>query len=251
MTGDALPYRLDPPLGGRKALGLIVLQTDETLEHEFARLITAREAALFVSRVPSAPLVTPETLAEMAQALPRAASLLPPSLAYDVIGYGCTSASSVLGSDAVARQVRAGAEARAVTNPLDAVLAALTALNARRIGFLTPYAPDVSAALRAALEAGGVEIARFASFEEPEEHRVARIAPASTREAILALGAAPEVDAVFASCTNLRAVEIIAEAEAALGKPVISSNLALAWRMLRLAGVAGGLSAQAGRLAAV
>lgn len=247
----ALPYTLDAPLGGRRALGLVALQTDETLEHEFARMFTAPEAALLVSRVPSAPTVSPETLAEMHAELPRAASMLPTALRYSVIGYGCTSASSVLGSDAVATQIRAGADVAEVTNPLESVLAACRALGVRRIGFLTPYAPEVSAALRAALEQGGIEIAGFGSFEEPDEHRVACIDPASTLAAIRSIGAAPGVEAVFASCTNLRTVEIIAEAEAALGKPMISSNQALAWRMLRLAGIEGGLAPSAGRLAAL
>lgn len=38
------------------------------------------------------------------------------------------------------------------------------------------------------------------------------------------------------SCTNLRCLRIIPEVEAQIGKPVLSSNLALAWHMLRLAG---------------
>ena len=49
------------------------------------------------------------------------------------------------------------------------------------------------------------------------------------------------------SCTSLRALQIIPQAEAALGKPVISSNQALAWHMMRLAGLANG-PINAGRL---
>ena len=46
-----------------------------------------------------------------------------------------------------------------------------------------------------------------------------------------------DCDAVFASCTNLRAMEIIPEAEDILGKPVLCSNQVLGWHMLRLAGI--------------
>jgi maleate isomerase len=45
------------------------------------------------------------------------------------------------------------------------------------------------------------------------------------------------VDGVFISCTSLRAAGIIGHAEAALGKPVTASNHALAWHLLRLAGI--------------
>ena len=44
-------------------------------------------------------------------------------------------------------------------------------------------------------------------------------------------------EAVFASCTNLKTFNIINEAEKSIKKPVISSNLALAWNMLNISGV--------------
>jgi maleate isomerase len=43
------------------------------------------------------------------------------------------------------------------------------------------------------------------------------------------------VDAVFVSCTSLRVAEVAREIEDALGKPVTSSNHAMAWHSLRLA----------------
>ena len=75
------------------------------------------------------------------------------------------------------------------------------------------------------------------SWNETIDARVGRIAPASIREAALELGASTVVDAVFISCTNLKALSIIEELEAKLGKPVISSNQALGWHCLHLAGI--------------
>ena len=54
--------------------------------------------------------------------------------------------------------------------------------------------------------------------------------------AIAEIGREAGVEAVFASCTNLRSMAIIDAGETMLGRPVISSNQALFWRMLRLAG---------------
>ena len=45
-------------------------------------------------------------------------------------------------------------------------------------------------------------------------------------------------DGYVLSCANIAALEVIAEAEAALGVPVITSNQALMWRALRMAGCA-------------
>ena len=45
-------------------IGLIVLQTDETIERDMRRMLG--DAPLYVTRVPSAPVVTSETLQQMA-----------------------------------------------------------------------------------------------------------------------------------------------------------------------------------------
>lgn len=231
-----LPFDLDDGAATKAALGLIVLATDETMEPELARIMPPEGAALYHARIPSAPTVTPETLAQMEADMPTAAALLP-DRPFDVIGYGCTSGATVIGPDVVAGIIGGARQTKAVTDPLTATIAACRALGVRRIGFLTPYVADVSAAMRAKLEAAGLEIAAFASFEEGEERAVARIAERSTLDAILGLGRRNGVEAVFASCTNLRAFGIVEEAEAALGVPVLSSNLALGWDMLRRAGL--------------
>jgi arylmalonate decarboxylase len=47
----------------------------------------------------------------------------------------------------------------------------------------------------------------------------------------------PEVDTIFISCTNLATIQMIADLEEEIGKPVITSNQATFWRALRMAGV--------------
>ncbi len=230
-----LPYETDGGSGALARLGLILLQVDETLENE-ARQALGPGIACYHSRVASRSEVTPEALAEMEADLPLAAALLPTAGKLDAIGYACTSGATVIGSDVVAAIVGKVHPQSAVTDPVTAVIAALRALGARRIGFLTPYVPEVSSAIRAVLERSGIEISGFGSYEQKEEATVARIRESSTLSAILELGAA-DCDAVFVSCTNLRTFAIIDDAEKALGKPVVSSNQALLWHMLRLAGV--------------
>jgi maleate isomerase len=237
-TATALPYRLTAPIGHDAILGVIVLQADETVDPDFARLFRTTGTAVYASRVPSGADLTPETLAAMAEALPAAAGLLPPSLDFDVIGYACTSGATVIGRERVARLVRGARPCRHVTDPLTAALAAFRALGIRAPALLSPYVPEVSASLRATLTAEGLTLPVFASFEEREEARVARIDPRSIAEAAIALGRDPAVDAVFLSCTNLRTLDILEEVEAETGKPAISSNQALAWHMACLAGIA-------------
>jgi maleate isomerase len=182
------------------------------------------------------PEISQDTLAKMEMDLPAAVALLPSSLSFDVIGYGCTSAATVIGPARVHEIIQADRPEALVTDPLSAVIAACHHLGARRIGFLTPYAPDVSALMQKRLEDAGLEIAAFGSFEESDDRVVARIREVDTLAAIEALSQQAECDLFFASCTNLRVLGILQEAERRVGKPVISSNIAMAWHMLRLAG---------------
>ncbi len=242
----ALTYDLAPAPAA--SLGLIVLETDETLENE-ARSAIPREASLHHTRIYSAPTVTPETLAGMEADLPAAARTFPGHVTYDAIAYCCTSGATVIGQDKVAAAIRAAHPRAKTTEPITAVMAALSTLGAKRVGLLTPYTLDVSAAMQTLLEANGFEITAFGAFEEAEEAKVARISGGSTLAAMLEVGSGDDVEAVFASCTNLNTFGVIKKAEAALGKPVISSNSALVWHLARLAGlqaqVPGALGSQA------
>ena len=66
---------------------------------------------------------------------------------------------------------------------------------------------------------------------------VGKIDAASILRGAISVGSSDDVDGVFVSCTNIRAVSVIPEAEKVLKKPVTASNHALAWHLLRLAGV--------------
>lgn len=220
--------------------GVVLLQTDEIVEAEFPRLLGTDHGPggirVHYSRVPSGREVTRETLSAMAAALPRAVELLPPAVPFDVVAYACTSGATVIGEDRVAAAVHSVRPTVAVSNPLTAAKAALKALGLRRLAFLTPYVAAVSAAMRDNLSENGFDIVAFGSFEVADDGVVASMTPQSILEAALEVGAG-DCDGVFIACTNLRAAGIIEEAERRLGKPVVSSNQALAWHMLRLAGI--------------
>ncbi len=217
-------------------LGLIVLQTDETIEYELQTLFADSHVSLMVSRVKSDPVVSKESLLAMEPRLTDAAALLPGSVNFGAVGYGCTSGATVIGPERVAALVSKGCSTNAVTNPISAVMAASRALGMKRLGFITPYAPEVSDEMRKTLVKEGFEIAAFASFEEEREEMVARIDGASLRSAAASI-AVSDCDGIFMSCTNLNVIGLAADLEAEFGKPVISSNIALAWDMARQAGV--------------
>ena len=232
-----MAFELDGGLAERAAIGLIVLASDQTIEHEFRRIFDLAGVALYESRIYNDTTVTPETLKAMEARLTEATGVILPGMPLDVVAYGCTSASMIIGDEAVAARIHEARPGVAVTNPMAAACAAFRALGAGRIALLTPYLEEINLAMRARIEAGGFEVPVMGSFNEPDDNKVGRISPDSLRKAALELGRHEAVDAVFVSCTALRLVEIAADLEGELGKPVTSSNHALAWHCLRLAGI--------------
>jgi maleate isomerase len=229
-----MDYALDEGAGAGLRLGVILLSTDETLEYEARQVIGCRDVNLLHTRIPAKADVTPEDLRLMAPEMTRTAALLPKGLS--AVAYACTSGATIIGSDTVAELIKAAHPGTAVTDPLAAVIAALKALGVTRIAMVTPYVAEVTRPMRALLAAEGIEVVSEITFGQKEDWTVARITEASTEAAMLAAAKVDGVEAVFASCTNLRTFGIIDAVEARLGLPVISSNQALIWDMLRLSG---------------
>ena len=231
---DTLHFTLsDDDDAGQPAIGLVVLQSDETMEHELRQWLPANYR-LFHTRIPNSQTVDETTLTKMREKLPQSVAMLPAHTRYKVIVYGCTSASTVIGEQLVADAINSVFPDCAVTNPISAIKTQLFDIGARRIALLTPYEPNVSAALYANLENSGFQIVNSGSFHETQDHRVARISRESLLLAIRDLTAEVAVDALVASCTNLRTYDLILEASDIAGCPVISSNSALAWHIRRL-----------------
>ena len=217
------------------AIGLIVLQTDETIERDMRRILG--DAPLYVTRVPSAPVVTSETLQQMANEISGAASLLPQAAEFSAIGYGCTSGTAQIGPNQIADLVKAGTATQGVTEPVSALIAACNHLGIKRLAFLSPYIAEVSGRLRNVLADADVQTPVFGSFAEEVEEKVVRIDGPSIINAARDLCADAQVDGLFLSCTNLRTLDVVAPLEAELDIPVLSSNLVLGWHMAQLAGM--------------
>jgi len=234
---ENISFETDAGLGHRARIGLIVLASDHTVEYEFRKLIDIHGVAVYHSRIPNSPDITPQTLAQMEQDIASRAAVILPGVDLDVVAYGCTSASMVLGEKRVFDQILQGRPEAKPSTPITAAFAAFEAFNARRIAILTPYTREVNIQVSTYLASRGYEVPVFGSFNQGNDNVVARISRRSIRQAIIEIGKRDDVDMVFLSCTSLRLAENVDEIESELGKPVTSSNHALAWHCLRLAGI--------------
>ncbi|WP_137387843.1 maleate cis-trans isomerase family protein [Rhodoligotrophos defluvii] len=232
-----LDCELDQGIAHRAAIGLLVLSTDQTMEHEFRQVVRGDGVAFYATRVLNDVMVTNETLRAMRDKIAPATELILPGLPLDVVGFGCTSASMVLGEEVIFEEIRKARPGIACTTPITAAFAAFKTFGADRIGVLTPYSAEVNETVRAYLESKGVNVAAFATFDKVDDREAARISPRSIAEGIKILSRRAKLDAVFVSCTSLRLCEEVAGIEAEIGIPVTSSDHALAWHCMRLAGV--------------
>ena len=215
-------------------MGLIVLQVDETIESEFREAFRTSKNQIFVTRIPSGLEVTAKTLSSMEHHISASAKLLPKSREFSVIGYGCTSASAIIGSEKISDLIKSGCSTREVTNPLLAATEYAKYLGVTKLALLSPYIEEVNTPLRKAFEIKGLSTETFGTFGEGQEEKVARISESSTIEAAITLGQDASTEAVFISCTNLRTFNCHDKIANKIDKPVFSSNQSLAWHMKKL-----------------
>lgn len=232
--------RLDPrPVAHR--VGLVALSTDHTSEVDYARILTPAGIAVYVNRIPFANPVTPENLKAMEGDLADGAALILPGEELDAVIYGCTSASVCIGDAAVRAQVAKGKPGCPVVTPISGTLAGLRAMGARRISVLTPYTVETSRPMAAMFEAEGIAIDRFTCLNMGDDRDMARIALDDLVDLAVA-ASVPGSDALFISCTAVRAALVIDRIEAATGINALSSNYAAAWQAARLCGVTEALA---------
>ena len=215
-------------------MGLVVLQVDETIEGEFREAFRTSKNQIFVTRIPSGLEVTAQTLNSMEQHITTSAKLLPQSREFSVIGYGCTSASAIIGSEKISELIKSGCSTKKVTNPLLAATEYAKHIKVRKLALLSPYIEEVNTPLRKAFGNNGLSTEVFGTFGEGKEEKVARISESSTIEAAITLGQNESVEAVFISCTNLRTFNCLGKIANEINKPVFSSNQSLAWHMKKL-----------------
>lgn len=237
VVRNHIPYELDGGIAERAAIGVIVLGSDHTIEHEFRSFLDIEGVGFYESRIKNSPTITPETLAQMEERIPDCADVILEGVDLDVIAYGCTSASMVIGEERVFERIHERRPEAKCTTPITAAFAAFRALNARNLAVLTPYRRDVNDQVASYIENKGFNVVAFGSFNEEDDNRAAKISTDSIQRAAIELGELENVDLVFVSCTSLRIAPVINKIESSIGKPVTSSNHALAWHCLRLAGI--------------
>lgn len=232
-----------------RRIGILVPPGNWTIEAEIPRYLPPGVAVNFnrLSRTNETnqgegrKVVSKDNLNIMADSLGRAAIDMAEA-SPDVIVYCCTSGSFVNGSgrqNELAEKITRLTGLPGVTTSA-ALLEGLEAVGASRIFLVTPYPDDINALEVQFLEHYGFEVVHADSLRCPNDDFIRKATSEQVAELILSQ---PEsiarADAIFISCTNLRAMDQIERLERETGLPVLSSNQVSLWAALRSVGVAG------------
>lgn len=226
---------------GRARFGILVPFTNTNLEPDMALLRPdgvsmhiARMGGYDQDEIPDADQMHGLGAADLDEPLHLLQGVRP-----DVILYGCTSATLTHGpafDRALAERIKNDSGAETVT-AAGALVHALQTLGVTRIGFASPYVSEINDLAVDFLAKTGVEtLIRSEVGDDLDNYGQGELDP----QAVFDLGLAadhPEARAIVLSCTDMRSVEIIARLEQAVGKPVITSNQAMAYQAMQLAGI--------------
>jgi maleate isomerase len=217
--------------GAQPKLGLIVPSWNTVMEYEVQRM-AGGAMSVHSMRIPHT-ADTEEKLLWLGTQAPGAAALLAHAKV-NVICYGCAAGGFLKGpvEDRALGERIAKETGIPVAISSAAVAEGLRALGAKRVSVASPYAPWLNERLRQYLTAAGFEVLAMQGLDTQNHSAVT----AERIEALIEEVNRPETQAIFVSCSNFPTLGIIESMERKLGKPIVASNQASMWKMLRLLG---------------
>jgi maleate isomerase len=226
-------------------IGLLVPSSNTTMETEVPALLRARERVRpgdtfsFHSARLRMQDVTPEGLRAMNDETERAATELA-DLRPDVVATACLVAIMALGPGShasveaeIASVLEREHAAAPVISSAGALVEALHALGARRIGIVAPYLAELTGLVVAYIEDAGIEVADAISLEVPDNRAVAALDPHGLEEQWQRLDLSGCDALVLSACVQMRSLEVLEEVERSSGLPTLSAATATTWAILR------------------
>lgn len=220
--------------GTRARIGLIVPSSNTATEAEFNALRPAK-VSLHSARM----LLTHgtiEQLARMAQDTEMAAELIATARP-SIVAFACTTGSLFGGPGWDEKLIERIQKITKVptTTTSTAVIRAFREMGIKKVAVGTPYNEELNKVEVVFFEAAGIKVLEMKGLDltVEEMHHL----PLERYMELARQVNKPDADAVFLSCTNLKAVPIVESLEKELGKPVFSSNIATFWDVMCRLGI--------------
>lgn len=221
--------------GDRLRAGLLVPSGNSVAEPEIHAMLPHGVSAL-VTRLELRGSSERELL-HMIQGLEAGARLLADARVAAVV-FHCTAVSTFAPHLApeIRRRIEDATGLPAFTTS-DAILAAMAALPVCRVTLLTPYLRDVHDREVRFLRDQGLDVVTSACLGIDTNDDMGRLDPRAIADFVRG-NACEAAEAYLLSCTAIRSAGLIAKLEAELGAPVLTSNQAMVWYLLRSKGIA-------------
>jgi maleate isomerase len=217
-------------------IGILVPPPNVVMEVEFNRWLPGNLSVHAGRMYRSSSDVTVESLMEMARHANEAARLLAMTKP-DIVMFGCTSGSLILGvgwDQEIIEGIQESTGIQAQTTST-AVIAALKAVQATKVAIATPYIDEINEREQRFLEGHGFSVVGLEGLRIVKSEEIARVHPSTVYD-FARSSDRDDAEALFISCTNFRTREVIDRLEEELGKPVITSNQASLWMSLKAIG---------------
>jgi maleate isomerase len=205
-------------------VGLIVPSSNTVAEVDFYRHLPD-SATLHTARMYLAEATPEAESAMLNEHLPVALQDLG-SARPDVVVFACTSAGTLRGNVCEKELIERIGESTGAypVSVAAAVRTSIAARGAHRIGVVTPYVERLNDKIRASLEEDGLEVAGIRGMGIAENLEIGAVEPARIVQFASDCFGGSDIELLFASCTNLRALEVREQIEQLLEVPVVTSN---------------------------
>ena len=248
------------PYGYRAKIGLVVVGPNLNPTPEICRMIPdyiqVRE-----TRIHMDPVVNVEECSKLSEPLGNAASLLAEGLSSPLLGnrsaiaFACTAGSLVGGpgwdkkeiemmesatADCACANAIPSMEAQSkgipCTTTATAAEEAMRFMGFKKIVIAGPYIDELNERFRVFYEDSGFKVLRVHGLGIEDLYEMGATKPSQAYQSAME-AVVPEADGIFITCTNFRCSDVIEAIENDSGKPVVTSNQATAWHLMRLLGI--------------
>ncbi|MFB3816850.1 MAG: hypothetical protein ACE147_04215 [Candidatus Methylomirabilales bacterium] len=252
--------RYDAPYGYRARVGLVVVGPNLNPTPEIARMLPDY-VQIRETRIHMDPVVNIEECSKLSGPLGNAAALLAEGLCSPVLGnrsavaFACTAGSLVGGPGWDKKEIEMMEQGMArfactryqggrlvqglgipATTTATAAEEAMRFLGFRKIVLAGPYIKEINQKFKEFYIASGFQVLNVVGLEIEDLFDIGATKPADAYKVAMD-AVVPEADGIFITCTNFRCSDVIEEIERDSGKPVVTSNQATAWHLMKLLGI--------------
>ena len=229
------------PYGYRARVGLIVVGPNLNPTPEICRMlppyVQVRE-----TRIHMEPVVNVKECSKLSARLPEPAGLLAEGMSSPLLGnnsaiaFACTAGSLVGGPGWDKKEIEAmqlNSKGIPCTTTATAAEEAMRFMGFKKIALAGPYIDEINEQFRRFYEASGFQVLKVAGLGIEDLYEIGATKPSQAYQ-IAMKAVVPEADGIFITCTNFRCSDVIEEIERDTGKPVVASNQATAWHLMKL-----------------